>query len=128
MKEGNVVQIFGSIRVQDGERTIMILKMVPVDDCNVITTHLLRVIEARLAAQQLAERKYVGNGSTPLSSSLLTTTFANTSESNTSDSGLHPLQLEILKILQAIPADNKVGINRKELLAKFPTHRAAEVK
>lgn len=126
MKEGNVVRIFGSIRIQDGERTIMILRMFPVDDCNVITTHLLRVIEGRLAAEKGAEHKFEGNG-LGANNSLMSSTFAGTSETTGSSGPLHTLQMEILKILRSVTSDNKIGTHRKVILSKYPPHREAEI-
>lgn len=120
-----MVRIFGSIRIQDGARTIMILRMFPVDDCNIITTHLLRVIEGRLAAEKVADHKFVSNGPAA-KNSLMASTFASTSESNDSG-GLQPLQMEILKILHSVPASDKIGTNRRTILSKYPPHREAEV-
>lgn len=55
VQEGNYVQVFGSIRMQDGEKVVMILRMFPVDDCNIITTHLLEVVHTRLAAEKMSQ-------------------------------------------------------------------------
>lgn len=55
VKEGNYVQVFGSLRNQDGEKFVMVLRMFLVEDCNVITSHLLQVIHTRLAAEKLSK-------------------------------------------------------------------------
>lgn len=55
VKEGNYVQVFGSLRNQEGEKLIMVLKMFPVEDCNIITNHLLQVIHARLACEAMSK-------------------------------------------------------------------------
>lgn len=49
VKEGNYVQVFGSLRNQESGKIIMVLKMFPVEDCNIVTNHLLQVIHTRLA-------------------------------------------------------------------------------
>lgn len=53
VREGRYCQVFGSVRNQDGRKIIMILKMFPVEDINVITTHLLQVIHTRLEAEAM---------------------------------------------------------------------------
>lgn len=55
VKEGHYVQVFGSIRNQDGAKIIMVLKMFPLEDCNIITNHLLQVIHARLAYEAMSK-------------------------------------------------------------------------
>ncbi|CAG9854388.1 unnamed protein product [Phyllotreta striolata] len=45
--EGKYAEIFGTYKYKDDERVVMILKMTPVKDCNVITNHLLRAIHNR---------------------------------------------------------------------------------
>lgn len=51
IKDGSWVEVFGTLRAQQGEKIIMILKMFPIDDCNIITRHLLQMIHARLQAE-----------------------------------------------------------------------------
>lgn len=51
VKEGSYVQLFGSLRNQDGEKIIMVLRMFLVDDANIVTSHLLQVIHTRLQAE-----------------------------------------------------------------------------
>lgn len=51
VKEGAYVQVFGTIRSQNGEKNLMVLKMFPIEDCNIINTHLLEVIDTRLQAE-----------------------------------------------------------------------------
>lgn len=52
VKEGSYVEVFGSLRRQDGDsRQLMILRMFPVSDCNIIHHHLLRVAFNRLSVE-----------------------------------------------------------------------------
>lgn len=55
VKEGNYVQVFGSIRNQEGDKMIMVLKMFPVEDCNLVTNHLLQVIHVRLGYEAMSQ-------------------------------------------------------------------------
>lgn len=55
IKEGSYVKAYGSLRTQGGEKHFMVIKMFPVDDCNIITTHLLEVINTRLQAEALSK-------------------------------------------------------------------------
>lgn len=52
VKEGRYVKVYSSLKVVNGEKLLMALRMFPVDDPNQITTHLLEVIHARLAAEK----------------------------------------------------------------------------
>lgn len=53
VKEGRYCRVFGSFRVQDGQKMLMILRMFEVDNMNIITTHLLQVIHTRLEAESM---------------------------------------------------------------------------
>lgn len=53
VKEGRYCRVFGSLRVQDGQKILMVLRMFQVDNINIITTHLLQVVHARLEAESM---------------------------------------------------------------------------
>lgn len=53
VKEGNYVQVFGSIRNKEEGKMVMVLKMFPVEDCNILTNHLLQVVHARLSYEAM---------------------------------------------------------------------------
>lgn len=55
VKEGNYVQVFGSLRNQASGKMIMVLKMFPVEDCNIVTNHLLQVVHTRLAYEAMSK-------------------------------------------------------------------------
>lgn len=55
VKEGNYVQVFGSLRNQEGSKNLMVLRMFLISDANVITNHLLQVIHTRLAAEAMSK-------------------------------------------------------------------------
>ncbi|XP_068241531.1 replication protein A 32 kDa subunit-B [Palaemon carinicauda] len=53
LMEMTYCQIFGSVRTQAGKKYIMIFRIMPVEDPNVITTHMLEVIHSFLKLQQI---------------------------------------------------------------------------
>lgn len=55
VKEGCYLKVHGSIRVQNGKKIFMVLKMAPIDNANEVTTHLLEVIQARLEVEALIQ-------------------------------------------------------------------------
>lgn len=54
VKEGCYVRVYGSLRTQDGEKILMVLKMFPVDDINEVTNHLLEFIHTRLETESMS--------------------------------------------------------------------------
>jgi len=125
VKEGGLVRVFGSIRSQDGEKNLMVLKMLPIDDCNVFTTHLLEVINTRLQAEAMskdtAQMIRQNNPGANLANSM--TMF----DENIADNGqlnLNGVQLRVFKILQA--DQNQAGPDRSSILAHFPGNQRRE--
>lgn len=122
VKEGGYVQVFGTVRVQDGTKNIMVLKMFPVDDCNIITTHLLEVINTRLQAEAMsketAQTIRQNNPGASLANSM--TMF----DENVADNGqlnLTATQLKVFKILQA--DQSQAGPDRTTILSNFPPNQ-----
>jgi len=50
-------KLFGSVRNQGGTKTLIIFKIEPVTSPNVVTTHLLEVLNTRFSAEQYATKK-----------------------------------------------------------------------
>ncbi|XP_044252570.1 replication protein A 32 kDa subunit-like isoform X2 [Tribolium madens] len=116
VKENCYVRVFGSIRNQDDEKILMILKMLPVDDLNLITNHLLEIVQTKLYAERLAE------GRLPTSD----VSMASTSTTTDNSEGLKPIQVRIINLLK--PIKTKSGLSRSEILQHFgPQAREAEV-
>lgn len=55
VKEGCYLRVFGSLRMQEGEKLLMVLRMYSIENLNEITTHLLDVIDVRLQAEALGK-------------------------------------------------------------------------
>jgi hypothetical protein len=55
VNENCYVRAFGSIRTQEGEQNLMILKIVSVDDLNILTNHRLQMIHVKWYAEKLSE-------------------------------------------------------------------------
>ncbi|XP_045475346.1 replication protein A 32 kDa subunit [Harmonia axyridis] len=126
IKENCYVQIFGSLRFQDNEKMMMVLRMFPVSDANVVTSHLLQVIHARLEAEYMASnptgptsaiKKNNPGGDLANSMHFLETTAQ--------DSSLTPIQAQIHEILKRAPSMS--GTSKTELLSQFPQQRSVEV-
>ncbi|EFA09169.1 replication protein A2 [Tribolium castaneum] len=120
VKENCYVRVFGSVRTQDGEKMIMILKILPVDDLNIVTNHLLEIIQAKLYAERLADGR--------LPAANLSTTVATTSTSAAANnsSGLKPMQVKIINLLK--PIKSRTGLSRSEIMQHFGAQaREAEV-
>lgn len=99
--------VYGSVRSQGGQKTLMVFKMLPVNDPNEVVTHVLEVLNARYKAEEYATKGY-GD-------------FAKTTTSTTSGSDLG-LEGKHLAVFQTIKNHNSTdGISRNELKKKF-TH------
>ncbi|KAG5894779.1 hypothetical protein JTB14_005215 [Gonioctena quinquepunctata] len=121
VKEGSYVQVFGSLRNQDGEKILMVLRMFLVEDCNIISNHLLQVIHTRLAAEAATKSSnfaiQANNPGAALANSM---SFMN-EPADSGMSGLTPLQEKVFKILQTNTTQK--GMDRDTLLSNFPPHQ-----
>ncbi|XP_072394736.1 replication protein A 32 kDa subunit [Diabrotica undecimpunctata] len=124
VKEDSYVQVFGSLRNQDNEKMIMVLRMFPVDDCNIVTTHLLEAIYTRLQAEADSKKMVtdikVNNPGAALANSM---SFVDQYDSGTS--GLTPIQEKVFKILQTDQTLN--GMSRNTLLSNFPPNQHKQI-
>ncbi|RZB94443.1 replication protein A2, partial [Asbolus verrucosus] len=120
VKEGHYVKVFGSVRNQDGEKILMILKMFPIDDCNVITNHLLQAIHARLAIEKLMQGQV--SVKQPIAS---TSSMSDMGATAASATGLSKIQDQIFRILQ--PVKDNVGVSRDAIMKNFAPSQLREV-
>ncbi|KNC30634.1 hypothetical protein FF38_11686 [Lucilia cuprina] len=98
--------VYGSVRSQGGQKTLMVFKMLPVNDPNEVVTHVLEVLNARYKAEEYATKGYGDFGGSK-------------SSAGGSELGLEGKQLAVF---QAIKNHNSTdGISRSELKRKF-TH------
>ncbi|XP_065354197.1 replication protein A 32 kDa subunit-like [Calliphora vicina] len=100
--------VFGSVRSQGGQKTLMVFKMLPVNDPNEVVTHVLEVLNARYKAEEYATKG---------------TSYGNFGAVKSSTSGIDlGLEGKHLAVFQAIKNHNSAdGISRSELKRKF-TH------
>ncbi|XP_030764027.1 replication protein A 32 kDa subunit-B [Sitophilus oryzae] len=118
VKEGSYVKVFGTIRSQNNDKSIMVLKMFPVENCNIINTHLLEVVHTRLQAEskQLNTTKKIlkNNPGAQLINSMkcYDENVAGAAEVKFTD-----MQNKVYKILKANTTDT--GTNRVSVLSKF---------
>ncbi|CAH0551859.1 unnamed protein product [Brassicogethes aeneus] len=125
VKEGSYLQLFGSLRNQDGEKIIMVLRMFMVDDANLITSHLLQVIQTRLQAEHMSQnsgtiKPNIQNPGTALPNSM---SFM---DDNNISSGLTAIQAKVQRLLQT--DQSTAGMHRDVLLKNFPSNQQTEVK
>ncbi|KAJ8963075.1 hypothetical protein NQ318_018539 [Aromia moschata] len=127
VKEGSYVQVFGSLRPQEGEKILMILKMFSVEDANIVTSHLLQVIHTRLAAEALTKNSNLqikaNNPGATLANSM---SFMDENMADNGQAGLTPMQQKVFKILQTnlTPA----GMDRQTVIGHFPQSQIREIK
>lgn len=124
IQENRYVKAFGQLQMHGGCKTLAIAKMFPVNDANVIVTHLLSTILARLEAesefkQQISSANSVG--------AALANALTNVDESAViSEKSFTPLQESVINIIQAERLED-YGINRRSILRQFPAYQGKEV-
>lgn len=122
--EDRYVKAFGQLQMHSGSKTLAIARMFPVDDGNIIVTHLLSAISARLEAesefkQQISSANSVG--------AALANALTNVEESDViSEKSFTPLQESVMNIIKAERLED-YGINRRSILRQFPAYQGKEV-
>uniref|UniRef100_A0A1A9VYB6 Replication protein A C-terminal domain-containing protein n=1 Tax=Glossina austeni TaxID=7395 RepID=A0A1A9VYB6_GLOAU len=111
--------VYGSVRSQGGQKTIMVFKMLPINDPNEIVTHVLEVLCARYKAEQYASSF---SGHNFVGASKVSTGFDMPS---TSESGLDGKKLAVLQAIKTHQSPD--GINRNELKRKFQQMKESEL-
>lgn len=128
VKEGCYLRIFGSIRVQDGKKVIMVMKMRPVDKLNEVTTHMLEVVQTRLETEVLS--KGVGltgiNVNNPGADLVNSMSFMAGDGNSTMQMGLTPTQEKVFRILQSV-TNTPAGMPRQTVLQNFHVSQHREV-
>lgn len=127
-------RVFGSIRNQGGTKTIMIFKIEAISSINVLTTHLLEVINARYSAEELSKE---GDGENDTKMAAVTNQNGNAAFMGSgsgmggngtvdgSNSGLKGKELLIFDAVKNYRGD--LGISIQELQKKFPHIPAPEL-
>lgn len=119
--------MYGSLRAHEGVRSIMVMKMFPIDDINEVTTHLLEVIHTRLEAEYMtketASKVKYNNPGTELANSMA---FMSDNDKNFGDSGFTPIQQKVYNILKPVTSDR--GLNINGILSQFPSGQHRDVR
>ena len=124
VKENCYVRVYGSLRLQDGQKTLMVLKMFAVDNINVVVTHLLEVIYTRLEAENMGKSHSVAVNN-PASDLINSMSFFNDTR-GLSDTGLTALQDKVYNILKM--DTNEAGVHINLVISKFPSQQQRNVK
>ncbi|XP_025830801.1 replication protein A 32 kDa subunit isoform X2 [Agrilus planipennis] len=127
VKEGCYVKVFGSLKNRDGMKSLMVLRMFPLDTINEITTHLLEVIGARLEAEVGGKANTLAriNANNPGAELANSMAFINDVDMLPKAVGLTALQTKIFNII--IPVTAAQGISRDAVLMKFPPNQHRDV-
>lgn len=128
VKEGCYVRLYGSLRVQDGKKMLMILKMFPIDNLNEISTHLLEVVQARLEAEVLSKgpsqsKIQANNPGAELVNSM---SFMSGDGNASRQTGLSAVQEKVFSILQTV-SNTAAGLSRSAIVQKFTPNQQREV-
>lgn len=123
MMEMTYCQVFGSVRSQGGKRYIMIFRIMPVEDLNVITTHILEVMHTGLKLQQIESLQAGGGMETAgntsgMQNSLVGTAgldgAANTSMGGSGFGGAQGLNTQQKMVFTVIrQSGDEAGVNRE---------------
>lgn len=120
LMEMTYCQIFGSVRTQAGKKYLMTFRILPVEDPNVITAHILEVIHAPLKFQQIENMQGTGGSSMGGKSGVMDNSLVGTSGIDGGGAGmgsggfsgmqgLNPSQNMVFKILQQCQDDQGVS-------------------
>ncbi|KRT83199.1 hypothetical protein AMK59_3278 [Oryctes borbonicus] len=126
VKEGCYLRLYGSLRTHDGVRSIMVMRMFPIDNINEVTTHLLEVIHARLEAENMSKdvstKVKHGNPGSELANTMA---FMGNDDKNF-DSGFTPIQQKVYNILKPVVTDR--GLNINTILSQFAQGQHKDVR
>ncbi|CAG9768471.1 unnamed protein product [Ceutorhynchus assimilis] len=123
VKIGEYVRVYGTIRTQDGEKTLMVLKLTVTKDCNVVTAHSLEVLKTMVEAQIMSTDSAIkikkNNPGASLANSMILMD-ENLAEKNQ----LNPMQVKCFNLLQA--DTSQAGMDRKTILSHFSAQQKNE--
>lgn len=115
--------VFGSVRSQGGQKTLMVFKMLPVNDPNEVVTHLLEVLNARYKSEEFATKgsNYDFSGGSKSASD-----GGGFGVQAGNDLGLEGKNLAVFKAIKEHNSND--GISRDELKRKFTQMKESELK
>uniref|UniRef100_U5EWK3 Putative replication protein a2 n=1 Tax=Corethrella appendiculata TaxID=1370023 RepID=U5EWK3_9DIPT len=113
------VRVIGSFRITGGIKSIMIFKIERVRSPNEVTTHLLEVMNARYKAEEYSKRIGGETAATTTSDKPQSVSTSGFMETPANSFGLTGKDLLVFNAIKAT-SNTDIGINRKDLLKKFP--------
>ncbi|KAJ3650631.1 hypothetical protein Zmor_016719 [Zophobas morio] len=123
--ENHYAKVFGSVRVDNGSKIVLIMKVCPVSDCNVITHHLLQ-FHYFIASAQVERNKQLASANTSgaaLADSLVAP--EDMCEGASATPQFSDLQKLVFDIIKSDYSD--VGTTRRSILRQFPAYQSHEV-
>lgn len=108
-------KVFGTVRQHSGQKTLMIFKMLPVNDANQVVTHLLEVLHSRYKAEEYSKKTESGGGFNDFSMGGVQTSAQ--SGGDTNNLGLGGKQQAVFLAIKNHATEE--GINRMELQKRF---------
>ncbi|XP_055376535.1 replication protein A 32 kDa subunit [Condylostylus longicornis] len=109
----NYARVFASIRQHSGTKTLMVFKLVTVNDINELTNHMLEVLNARYKTEEFSKKGYNDN-TNEFNGGALNNANAFGSEANNGLDSKHSAVLDVIR--NYTDAD---GISRNELEKRF---------
>ncbi|XP_013097457.1 replication protein A 32 kDa subunit [Stomoxys calcitrans] len=118
----NYATVYGSVRSQGGQKTLMVFKMLPVNDANEVVTHILEVLNARYKSEEYATK---GGGCDFSGGSKAASDGGGFGVQGSNDLGLDGKNLVVFKAIKEHMSND--GISRDELKRKFTQMRESEL-
>ncbi|XP_061402903.1 replication protein A 32 kDa subunit [Musca vetustissima] len=114
--------VYGSVRSQGGQKTLMVFKMLPVNDPNEVVTHILEMLNARYKSEEFSTKgsNFDFNGGAKASND-----GGSFGIQSGNDLGLEGKNLAIFKAIKEHISND--GISRSELKRKFTQMKEAEL-
>ncbi|EFA05016.1 replication protein A 32 kDa subunit isoform X2 [Tribolium castaneum] len=114
--EGKYSKIFASIRIQNCEKVVMIMKTFPVDDLNELSSHLLNVLSVKFEAEaELNQELSCAN------------TLADALEMGEDSATPRISEFQRL-VFNIVKSDfSEFGVTRRNVLKQFPSYQGHEV-
>lgn len=123
IKENKYVSVFGSVRNQGGNKAIMVFKITPVANPNIVNTHLLEVLNTRYSAEEFSRKSNgldTGAGGNGFGESTM-----GGGGSNADHCGLTGKALQVFKLIK--DHQSAEGISITELQKKLPKFSNQEI-
>lgn len=128
VKEGCYVEVYGSLRVQDGQKMVMVLRMFPVDNINKVTTHMIECMHVRFESEALSKGQGLTriNANNPGADLVNSMSFMAGDGESARQMGLTPIQEKVYNILLPV-SHTTMGLSRQAVLKNFPDNQHREV-